>query len=213
MARYISLPAPSSIEGFIKPTMLAYQEPYMLIGYPVRSLTQIECGEVPSDGALSREPLIWFLRYELHELPCLVKTRDLLHHHRENGLLHILHSSRFNSDDSGTIQRLRDGNNPYRYFIPRFEDLYVVQPLKLDRRGRIGYEVFPVWEHLFQPSSPPPKYILRVAAKLISGGSRAMFRREHLVVQTIVYTGEELTPKKVSYSLEIFDPPLFREEQ
>jgi hypothetical protein len=69
-----------------------------------------------------------------------------------------------------------------------------------------------MWEYFFQPSGPKPKFILRVSAKLIGSGTWSVFRREDLVVETVVYRREEISPEKASYTLEVFDVPLFREE-
>jgi len=164
----------------------------MLVGNPIRSLTQVECGESSSDGALSREPLVWLLGFEANEIGRVVIARNLLHDHLENPLLHVLHTSRFDGDDTRSFQCLGDVDDPYRSLVPRFEDANAVSPLQ---KGLGWYEVLPMREAtFFQPLGPLQRFVLRVSAKLLCSDTGTMLGKDRLLIDTRVYRREESSP-------------------
>lgn len=182
----------------------------MLVRNSIRSLTQIKCGESSQEGTLFREPLVWLLKFEIDEVPCVVMARNLIHNRRENTLLHVLHTGRFNGDDSWSLERLANSDNPGGYLVRRFEDSNVVRPLK---KGLRRDEVFPVREDLFESASPRELIILRVAVKFISGGSGTMPRHDSLVVDSRIYRAKEVTPEELGNPAEISEVINFRRQQ
>jgi hypothetical protein len=65
----------------------------------------------------------------------VIKTHELvedwiycqfIYDHAKDGLLHILHASRFDGDDPRCLERFRYGDDPYGSFPPRFESVHTL---------------------------------------------------------------------------------------
>jgi hypothetical protein len=106
------------------------------------------------------------------------------------GLLHVLHAGGLDRDDSGCFERLRNKNNLYGSFLPRFEEVHVT--------GDFGIEtptwrsVIPVGEKLFQARRPFTLVKLRVASKPVSRRPGTMSRNERYFVDFVFHFREDI---------------------
>jgi hypothetical protein len=144
---------------------------------------QIERSEAAIEAALASQKAICFLicktdeplaEVELlttqgwWEFSTILQAIDNL---VKQGLLHVLHSSRLLSNDSGSLVRLRDWSDLYRHFSPRLEELDTVQFVFA---GELRESVISVRKHTLQSLGPRIDGELRVSAKAVSSSPRAV---------------------------------------
>jgi len=117
---------------------------YMLKVNTIRSLTQVECGQIASTAPSARQVPIWVLVCKTEEARAEIVasvtanflTLESLNQWMEDGLLHILHVSRLHRYDAGRSKRLRHGDDLYGYLLTRIKDLDVI----------IAVVIPPVWD-------------------------------------------------------------------
>jgi hypothetical protein len=133
MRRNTGLQTPSRLNSLIEMRKSRKQEFYMPVRDPIGGFAQIERSEAAIDAAFQSEEPIYLLYFESDEsavakfvtTPMWVRTRTLLQHLYEalgDGLLHILHTGWFDSDDSRLAESFRYSDDLYRSLCTGFEE-------------------------------------------------------------------------------------------
>jgi hypothetical protein len=177
----------------------------MLVQDPIGCFAQIERGEAAILAALSSQGPIWFLVCETDEESAevtglltrgwrkFVTVLNAINNLMEEGLLHVLHSSRFLSNDPWGLERFRNWGDLYRHLSPELEKLNTVQLVVVSPAGK---SVISVRKHALEPERPLTNRILRVSAESVSGSTG-----------TVPWDYEEVTGWIDDFAFEVLDPP------
>jgi len=179
--------------------VLPKEESYMLIRDTIGSLTQIEGGQGSMYGTYTRKIPVGDLVHESDEGREGVTPLYPFHESREESLLCILHARGLNRNDSRSLERLGDGDDPNGHLIPGFEEIHAVE---LRVISPVGKQKLPRWKVLFKTVSPSLLIELRVSAETISGGSGSMTRHEIALIDRKVYLGENVREQDSADLLE-----------
>jgi hypothetical protein len=177
----------------------------MLVQDTIGCFAQIERSEAAIIAALSSQDPIWFLVCESDEESAEVTTLttrgwrkfvtvlNAINNLMEQGLLHVLHSSRFLGNDPWSPERFRDWGDLYRHLSPRLEKLNTVQLVVVSPAAK---SVISVRKHALEPERPLTNRILRVSAESVSGSTG-----------TVPWDYEEVTGWIDDFAFEVLDPP------